>query len=600
MIHEMNRLGQRLAGVVGWFQFIAGQFIAVVLLSTAISDEIHRRTLGTLMTSPITAGQVVLGKLAGKLLQLLLLLAVSVPLLSVIRVFGAVPWEFVTASTCITLSATLLAGAVSLYYSIHSRHAYSVILQTLLTLLIAYLVVPILVVLIDRFLGLGLGERRVSSLMAYINPFFAFLAVSEELLGSGQRTVPWLQHCVVITSLAAVELLICRRVVRRAALRQACGDHHLLGSRRKRRRQVARRAVGRVPPGAGPGPGAPSPPGSSTSRSIAPDEWNAQSFRREGIRRVAGPPVVWKELRTPWVQTRTRTKIAIAANLAMLLMVYLLMAGLDLLDTRFIHHPMLQIFLLIAVVTSAVLAATPVSSEREAGTWALLLTTPLTGTQILWGKAVGAARRCLPVWLVPAGHVVVFTLLGTFHPHLLWFAFLLFGGTLCLLVIAGIILSARFKRTTSAVLASLAVPAVLWLLGPVVASMVSAGRGDALDLALTANPFVQLSVGIEGTSLPIASGMVGKDGAGGSFSWPVAELSPAMSMALLLTLWCSVCAVALLALAIAGRKIRPRFARTGPRRAGRPDKARGPGPGGAAQPPPPPPPPAPGGRGSAR
>ena len=119
-ISRMSEAGLAIITTIIVFQFIATQFIAVVMLSTAISDEIYNRTLGVLMTTPINSFQIVMGKLFSKLLQLILLLSVSLPLLAIVRVFGGVPWDYVLSSLCITLTAVIFAGSLSLYFSLLS------------------------------------------------------------------------------------------------------------------------------------------------------------------------------------------------------------------------------------------------------------------------------------------------------------------------------------------------------------------------------------------------------------------------------------------------------------------------------------------------
>ena len=79
---RMASAGVTLVVTVLWFEFLAAQVIAAVMLSTSISDEIYKRTLGVLMTTPIGSFQIVLGKLTSKLLQIVLLLAISLPLLA--------------------------------------------------------------------------------------------------------------------------------------------------------------------------------------------------------------------------------------------------------------------------------------------------------------------------------------------------------------------------------------------------------------------------------------------------------------------------------------------------------------------------------------
>jgi ABC-2 type transport system permease protein len=107
LVARMADAGKTVIRMIIWFQFIVTQCIAVIMLSTSISDEIYNRTLGVLMTTPISSFQIVMGKLFSKLLQVMLLLAISLPLLAIVRVFGGVPWNYVVSSLCITLTTVI-------------------------------------------------------------------------------------------------------------------------------------------------------------------------------------------------------------------------------------------------------------------------------------------------------------------------------------------------------------------------------------------------------------------------------------------------------------------------------------------------------------
>ncbi|MHC4501313.1 MAG: ABC transporter permease, partial [Planctomycetota bacterium] len=123
-VSRMARAGQTIISFIIWFQFFATQLVAIIMLSTSISDEIYNRTLGLLMTTPINSFQIVMGKLFSKLLQLILLMAITLPLLAIVRVFGGVPWDYVLSSLCVTLTAVIFVGSLSLFFSIFSRRAY--------------------------------------------------------------------------------------------------------------------------------------------------------------------------------------------------------------------------------------------------------------------------------------------------------------------------------------------------------------------------------------------------------------------------------------------------------------------------------------------
>ena len=99
-VSRMAQAGQAIISFIVWFQFCATQLIAIIMLSTSISDEIYNKTLGLLMSTPINSFQIVMGKLLSKLLQLILLLVISLPLLAVVRIFGGVPWNFIISSLC--------------------------------------------------------------------------------------------------------------------------------------------------------------------------------------------------------------------------------------------------------------------------------------------------------------------------------------------------------------------------------------------------------------------------------------------------------------------------------------------------------------------
>ncbi|MHC4704379.1 MAG: ABC transporter permease, partial [Planctomycetota bacterium] len=150
-LYRMSRMaeaGKNIVAYIVWFQFCVTQVVACIMLSTSISDEIYNRTLGLLMTTPINSFQIVMGKLFGKLLQLILLMAISLPLLAVARVFGGVPWSYVISSLCITLATIIFIGSVSLFFSIFTRKAYVVIILTCLTMGALFALVPLISVML--------------------------------------------------------------------------------------------------------------------------------------------------------------------------------------------------------------------------------------------------------------------------------------------------------------------------------------------------------------------------------------------------------------------------------------------------------------------
>jgi ABC-2 type transport system permease protein len=130
-VSRMAEAGKFVVMAIVWFQFVAAQVLAAVLLSDAIGGEIRHRTLDVLLVTPITSVQIVLGKLFSKLLQLVLLLAASLPLLAIVRVFGGVPWDYVLLGLCVTLTTAVFVGALSLFLSIRGGQFQRVVTSAL-------------------------------------------------------------------------------------------------------------------------------------------------------------------------------------------------------------------------------------------------------------------------------------------------------------------------------------------------------------------------------------------------------------------------------------------------------------------------------------
>lgn len=489
---RMALAGKTIVTTIVMFQFFATQLIAVIMLSTSISDEIHHRTLGLLMTTPISSFQIVMGKLFSKLLQLILLLAISLPLLAIVRIFGGVPWGYVLSSLCITLTAVIFAGSLSLYFSINNRRAYVVIIKTIITLVILFFFIPIIITVLlrPRWLYIPVFGNPVTAYplliaLLHVNPFSAMsmntammilptAPVMPPVVPAGVTFFYWPVHCALM--LAASALLITRSVtvVRKVAQRQATGQLEL----------VQRHPRSKKP-----------------SKSLKATE---QQEHPGLIRRVKGSPVLWKELRAPMIQGADGKNSIIGLMIAIvaLLITYGVCEHEKCLDEDFTHISYTLMFVAIGSIFSMVLSATCITSEKETGAWPILLATSMDDWHILLGKAGGVFRRCLPIWLLLAGHVVLFVLLRCIHPIAIVHLFMFVAGLVAFLTGVGLYFSTRFKRTTSAVVAIFALALVIWIITPAMLGLVSelTHDYDAFGAYVSANPAAQATVIMSGAS----------------------------------------------------------------------------------------------------
>jgi ABC-type transport system involved in multi-copper enzyme maturation permease subunit len=464
-ISRMATAGRGVVMVVVWFQFLTSQAIALVMLSTSISDEIYHRTLGVLMTTPIGSLQIVLGKLLSRLLQLVLLLAITLPLLATVRVFGGVPWDFLVASLCVTLTTTVFVGSLSLFFSIFTRRAYAVIITTVLAMATLFALLPFIVAfLVHKVVSMG----AFFDVLCYVNPYAVMVKASTAMeTARSMRFVGWASHGIISLGASGLLLLLSTVLVRKAALRQAAGQSGLW---------------------------------SFGGRHAAMED----STRTARIRRVTGSPVLWKERSTPLLGRRKLGIILVLLlALGLLVATYIACASGGMLTDPEVHATYIVIFLFLGMLFTAVLPATCVTSEKESQTWPLLMTTALSDWQIVWGKFLGAVRRSAPAWLFLIGHVAVFTLAGIIHPVgavqlailVTWVVFFLSGS--------GLYFSARFRHTTTAVIANVALAVGLWAVVPLLLAigLGIAGIGsDVLLVYMDMNPVVHAAVITDATA----------------------------------------------------------------------------------------------------
>ncbi len=286
IISRMADAGREMTGAVLWFQFIVMQVLAMALLSTSFREEMQRRTLGVLMTTPITGWQFVMGKLLSKLLPLLTLLALSLPLLAIVRVFGGVPWGYIVSSLCITFTAMILMGSITLFFAAADRSAIGVIVLTVLTW-VAVFAIPF------RVAG-AVGSGSLLTLVFVANPLVAMAANSMMWLSPGWGaplffgSFLWVIHCGIALGISA---LIVRAAARRVRSVGLLALQEGGATRRRRKKRPPSWAPLSPTTGSAQAPGVQGGEVRPSARVVG------LRGAREAVRRVHGSPLIWKELR---------------------------------------------------------------------------------------------------------------------------------------------------------------------------------------------------------------------------------------------------------------------------------------------------------------
>src|SRR5262249_40229895 len=106
--------------------------------------ERQRKTLDYLLTSQLSSAEIVLGKLAARLLQVGVFVTLGVPIQCLMTLFGGIPLELILMIYAGTVSSVLFLATVSLATSIYVKPARDAIFLVY-SLLIVWLIAPVLI-----------------------------------------------------------------------------------------------------------------------------------------------------------------------------------------------------------------------------------------------------------------------------------------------------------------------------------------------------------------------------------------------------------------------------------------------------------------------
>jgi hypothetical protein len=110
---DTARFGATLLRILAPLQLSLAMLAAAMTSTVAVTAEKDRRTLELLLISRLTDAQLVLGKLAGSLLRVLLLLLAAVPVFAIAALFGGVTPLQLARVFVVTTAAALVAASVA-------------------------------------------------------------------------------------------------------------------------------------------------------------------------------------------------------------------------------------------------------------------------------------------------------------------------------------------------------------------------------------------------------------------------------------------------------------------------------------------------------
>ncbi len=153
------------------FQLTLMLFFAPLSAATAVAHEKDRRTFVLLLMTDLRDVEIILGKLAASLLQILTLLATSAPVFFLCVLLGGVSAEQILDVVGVTAAAGLLGGSLGLLVALGRDRTFQSLALTVLTLVLAIAGVEVVGYLLPGWQLLGVPIAQA------LDPFQTVLTI---------------------------------------------------------------------------------------------------------------------------------------------------------------------------------------------------------------------------------------------------------------------------------------------------------------------------------------------------------------------------------------------------------------------------------------
>lgn len=385
-LSDYSRFGAFVFELLAALQLALAMFFSAVLAASAVAQEKDKKTFVLLLLTRLSNQELVLGRLAASLLNVLMLVAAGLPVLLFTVLFGGVSFAQVARALSVTLATAIAAGSIGSTVALWREKTFQT-LAIVAVLLVVWLAA-------GEALRLGAAGPQGAEWAAVVSPWQAIVAASAPLLDSAGQAAAWRHgYGFLLTALGvagvanglAIGLVRVWNPSREAAPRQ---DE------------------------------APAPTSIWSAELEAPAATNsalheplaASVHAAPGrVRQVWDNPVLWREICT-WAYGRKTLAVrlgylALAALAATGVAVAVQNPGVG--TKAAISLALAPLFILSLVLINA-LAVTSLTTERDGKALDLLLVTDITAKEFVFGKLWGVffnAKEMVALPLLLCGYL---------------------------------------------------------------------------------------------------------------------------------------------------------------------------------------------------
>lgn len=387
-LNDLAKAGTKLFAVISYLQMFLVCLLAPVFMAAALTREQTGQTYDILLTTPMSSLQIVLGTLGGRLFFILTLLASGIPLDAVLLLLGGVPISSVFVALILCALVAISTGSVAVALSTRRGEGR----RTLFAF-----ITMVVVVLVGTWLAdLGLRNIQAHQGMAdrttWLTPTNPLLVLETFVNSANYRPATGDQ----VANRAWIVRLWLSRPLTSFMLMNLLGSAGLIVYSAVKLRQ----------------------PSDGSGRRFHWLAWLGQRNRQRRSQTVWHDAVAWREAQ--FQRSRMNITRFLLPGISLLLSLIAVLAYHRQLPIAPLNQPisarqlhqgltvLLMIQLAVILLVSLYLSAGSISREREDGTLDLLLTTPITPKQYLWGKLRGIVSHLLILIAGPVLMLAVF------------------------------------------------------------------------------------------------------------------------------------------------------------------------------------------------
>ena len=486
---DFSRFGMNLFRLITPFQLVLMLFFSAVLSAGAVAQEKDRKTLLLLLLTRLSNSELVLGKLLASILEVLLFLAISVPIFLMMALLGGISYPQIIKGLLVTLFGMLACGSVGSCVALWREKTFQAVSATVLILVLwlGFWQVTGYGVFGSRWFGYS--TRAIAEAMS---PWLGVFAAMKPVVVSSGASL-FAQIYPSIAALSVITLLVnllaiafvrvwnpSREVRIGAAPEEDTWRKEAVEARLAREAQQRRSAATGIAAVSNPYEDLthnlfaqeaehPDKVSSDDQELIDPETGKMLmdpkiSAAPGKVRPVWDNPIIWREIRTK--AYGRRALIIRGVYFLLFVMSALALHGLFAVNASptisQIAGPLLPMLVLSMILVNAQ-AVTSLTSERDGGTFTLLLVSDISPKEFVWGKLGGTFYNMKEIIILPlllCGYVWYLGAISALN------ALFLFVGLAILyffVAVVGVHIGMQYTNTRSAVATSLGVVFFLFI-----------------------------------------------------------------------------------------------------------------------------------------